>query len=218
MKTESEIDRRRKTWIVVAALTILAVALAFSADALAAPWINIHSPSSLKRAGEMVSRIGDWPAHVTVGLIGATIAWFSHRKDWVRIFLAMLIACALAGIAARAIKIATGRARPLVKTEAVWNGPRFSAKYNAFPSGHTASSTAFFAALFLARRKIGAPLFFIPTVIGAARIITGAHYLSDVTFAAALGIACALVTIRVLPPGASPFCHSERSEAEQRNP
>ncbi len=58
-----------------------------------------------------------------------------------------------------------------------------------------ASSTAFFAALFLARRKIGAWFLFIPTGIAAARVIAGAHYLSDVTFAAALGIASALIVV-----------------------
>ena len=66
-------------------------------------------------------------------------------------------------------------------------------KFHAFPSGHTASSTAFFVALFLARKKIGAPLLLIPILIAISRLIVGAHYLSDVTFAAVLGVICALL-------------------------
>jgi membrane-associated phospholipid phosphatase len=35
-------------------------------------------------------------------------------------------------------------------------------------------------------------------LIAAARIVAGAHYLSDVTFAAALGIACAILTCNAI--------------------
>jgi membrane-associated phospholipid phosphatase len=197
VKTESEITRRRKICsILIAALA--AVALAFFVDAFFTAWVDAHASVSLKHAAFLVSRFGDWPAHVAAGFIGAAVAFFAHRRDWLRIFLAMLIGCALAGVAARAIKIGTGRARPLVKTETVWNGPRLSAKYNAFPSGHVASSTAFFATLFFARRKIGAPFLLIPIVIAAARIFAGAHYLSDVTFAVALGLACAVLSTNAI--------------------
>jgi membrane-associated phospholipid phosphatase len=96
------------------------------------------------------------------------------------------------------VKLATGRARPSVKTEAHWNGPRYSSKYHAFPSGHTASSTAFFVALFLKRKKIGAPLLLIPVLIALSRMVVGAHYLSDVTFAAILGVICAVLATRWL--------------------
>ena len=146
----------------------------------------------------IVSRVGDWPAHAIAGAIGFAIAFAIESKAWMRIFLAMLIALALAGVTTRAIKVATGRARPSVNAEAQWNGPQFSSKYHAFPSGHTASSTAFFVALFLARRRIGAPLLLIPTLIAMSRLIVGAHYLSDVTFAAILGAICALLTAHCL--------------------
>jgi membrane-associated phospholipid phosphatase len=131
--------------------------------------------------------------HAIAGAIGFAIAFVMGSKAWMRIFLAMLIALALAGVTTRAIKIATGRARPSVKTEAQWNGPQFRSKFHAFPSGHTTSSTAFFVALFLARKKIGAPLLLIPVLIAISRLIVGAHYLSDVTFAAILGVICALL-------------------------
>jgi membrane-associated phospholipid phosphatase len=196
VKTESEIICQRKIAIAVIALVLASIAFAFWADAFVASWTNLHTSSALKPAAVVVSRVGDWPAHVAVGIIGMAIAFLARRKDWVRIFLAMLIACALAGIAARVIKVATGRARPHVQTERIWTGPTFRAKYNAFPSGHTASSTAFFAALFLARRKIGVAFLPIPAIIAAARVLAGAHYLSDIVFAAALGIVCAALSCR----------------------
>ena len=152
----------------------------------------------------IASRVGDWPAHVIAGTIGIATAFAVGSKAWMRIFLAMLVALALAGVTTRAIKIATGRARPSVKTEARWNGPQLSSKYHAFPSGHTASSSAFFVALFLARKKIGGPLLLIPILIALSRMIVGAHYLSDVTVAAILGVICALLAAHWLGTIRSP--------------
>jgi membrane-associated phospholipid phosphatase len=203
VKTETEITpvRSRIIWIALIALALLAVVAAFFLDQSIAIWINAHSSPQLKQVMRMVSRVGDWPAHAIAGTIGIAIAFVTKSKVWVRIFLAMLIALALAGVTTRAIKIATGRARPSVKTEAHWNGPQFSSKYHAFPSGHTASSTAFFVALFLARKKISAPLLLIPILIALSRMIVGAHYLSDVIFAAILGVICALLVAHWLSIG-----------------
>ena len=68
-----------------------------------------------------------------LGLVLLGIAYWRGSKRWMRIFAAMILACALAGIATRVVKISTGRARPNVQTEAEWNGPSFSPRYNAFP-------------------------------------------------------------------------------------
>ena len=195
MKTETEIAPSRvpRLWIALTAVALIAMLAAFFLDHAAAAWIGGNSSPKLKKVMETVSRAGDWPAHVIAGLIGIAIAFVAKSKMWMRIFLAMLIALALAGITGRAVKFATGRARPSIKTEVHWNGPRFSSKYHAFPSGHVAASTAFFVTLFLARKRIGAPLLLIPVLIGLSRMVVGAHYLSDVTFAAILGVISALL-------------------------
>jgi membrane-associated phospholipid phosphatase len=144
-----------------------------------------------------VSRFGDWPEHAALGIILAAIAWWRGNKKWTRIFLAMLVACTLAGAAARVIKIATGRARPSVRTEDVWNGPRLVEKYESFPSGHTASSTAFFAVLLFVNWRIGLACLPIPLLIAFSRMYVGAHYLSDVVFAAILAVVCAAIVARM---------------------
>ena len=200
MKTETEITSSRfpRIWIALATVAVIALVAAFFLDHAAAAWIGAHSSPELKRAMQTVSRVGDWPAHLIAGLLGIAIAFVMKSKTWMRIFLAMLVALALAGVTGRVVKLATGRARPSVKTEAHWNGPRYSSKYHAFPSGHTASSTAFFVALFLKRKKIGTPLLLIPVLIALSRMVVGAHYLSDVTFAAILGVICAVLATRWL--------------------
>jgi len=200
VKTETEITPRRsgRIWIALVVLAVMALVAAFVLDQTVAVWINTHSSPGLKRTMQIVSRVGDWPGHMLVGAIGIAIAFVAQSKTWMRIFLAMMIALALAGVTGRVIKLATGRARPSVATETHWNGPRFSSKYHAFPSGHAAASTAFFATLFLARKRIGAPLLLIPVLIGVSRMVVGAHYLSDVAFAAILGVICALLAARWL--------------------
>lgn len=175
--------------IVIAAITMVA---AFHFDHAMLNFIAQHQDRLANRMMNKISYFGDWPEHFAVGLLLAGIAWWRGSKKWTRIFLAMLIALAIAGLAGRVIKISTGRARPQVKTEEVWEGPRFSSKFHAFPSGHVAASTAFFAVLLLANWRIGLACLPIPLLIGFSRMYVAAHYLSDVVFAAVLGILCAI--------------------------
>ena len=197
-ETENEVGARRKITLVLLGIAV-ALILAFVADAWIAGWLAAHASHSLKRVMLIVSRAGDWPTHVGVGLAGLGVAAMVRNREWVRIFLAMLVACALAGIAARAIKIASGRARPSARTEAAWNGLQLHSKYNAFPSGHTAASSGFFGTLFLVRRRIGAPFLVIPAAIAVSRMVVGAHYFSDVIFAVILGVSCAILALRWVP-------------------
>ncbi|MEY2531373.1 MAG: hypothetical protein QOI96_1458 [Verrucomicrobiota bacterium] len=142
----------------------------------------------------IVSRFGDWWSHAALGILLLGTAWWQGNKKWTRIFLSMLIALALAGAVARVIKIGVGRARPAVQSEAAWNGPSLSSRFHAFPSGHTAASTAFFAILFFASWRIGLACLPIPILIGFSRMYVAAHYLSDVVCAAILGALCAFAT------------------------
>ncbi len=148
-------------------------------------------------ATAMVAAFHFWPEHFALGLLIAGIAWWRGSRKWTRIFLAMLIALALAGLVARVVKIGAGRARPAVKSEQVWEGPRLSSKYHAFPSGHTAASTAFFAVLCFANWRIGLACLPIPILVAFSRMYVAAHYLSDVVFAAVLGILCAILVARL---------------------
>ncbi len=177
-------------------IAVVVISMAFVLDDPIRDFIVHHQNRAVHNFMRRVSRFGDWPEHFGLGLVLAGVAWWRGDKRWIRVFLAMLIALALAGIVGRGIKIATGRARPAVKTEQVWNGPHFSSKYHAFPSGHVAASSAFFAVLFLANRRIGLICVPIPILIGFSRMYVAAHYLSDVACAAVLGILCALVVAR----------------------
>jgi undecaprenyl-diphosphatase len=180
------------------AIAAIAIGAAFYLDDTVWNFIMQHQNRAVRSFMHNVSRFGDWPSHVALGLLLLGIAWWRGRKKWTRIFLSMLLAMAIAGIAGHVIKRTVPRARPSVKSELRWGGPRFSTKYHAFPSGHVAASTAFFGVLIFARRRIGVACLPIPILIGFSRMYIGAHYLSDVVCAAVLGIFCAALVTHFL--------------------
>ncbi|HYR23302.1 MAG TPA: phosphatase PAP2 family protein [Chthoniobacterales bacterium] len=188
-------------WLIGIVIVAALIVAAFYLDDAVRDFMARHQNPSMRNFMRNVSRFGDWPEHFVPGLILAGAAWWRGNKKWTRIFLAMLIALSIAGLAGRAIKISTGRARPSVKAEQVWNGPRWSSKYHAFPSGHVVASTAFFAVLVFANWRIGLGCLAIPMLIGFSRIYGGAHYLSDVVCAAVLGILCAILVWRIASRG-----------------
>ena len=183
-------------WLIGIVIAAIAVAAAFYFDSAVRDFTFQHQTRAVHHFMRNISLLGDWPEHFALGLILAGIAWWRGNKKWTRIFLSMLIALAIAGVVGRGIEIATGRARPSVRTEEVWN--RFSAKYNAFPSGHVTASMAFFGVLFFANRRVAVACLPIPILIGFSRIYIGAHYLSDVVCGVILGILSAVLVARLL--------------------
>ena len=183
-------------WLIGIVIAAIAIVIAFHFDDTVRDFIAQHQNLTMRNLMRNVSFFGDWPSHLVVGLLLLGIAWQRHSKKWMRIFLSMLVAMAIAGVAGTVIKRTIPRARPSVKTELRWGGPRFSTKYHAFPSGHVVASTAFFGVLVFARRRVGLACLPIPILIGLSRMYLGAHYLSDVVCAAVLGILCAAVVWR----------------------
>jgi membrane-associated phospholipid phosphatase len=181
-------------WLLGVVIAAISIAAAFDLDEPVRQWMSQHQNPTTRAFMENVSRFGDWPEHVLVGLGLIALAQWRGEKKWTRIILAALIALSIAGLTGRVIKISTGRARPSVKAEQMWNGPRASgSKYHSFPSGHVDASMGFFGLLVLARRRVGLACLPIPILIGFSRLYLGAHYLSDVVCGAALGILAALI-------------------------
>jgi membrane-associated phospholipid phosphatase len=180
-------------WLIGIAIAATAIGIAFYFDDAVWNFIRQHQSRGLYHFMRNVSRFGDWPSHVILGLLLLGSAWICGSRKWSRVFLAMLIAMALAGVAGNVIKRTVPRPRPSVHTEIRWGGPHFSTKYHSFPSGHVGASTAFFGVLLVARRRVGVACLLIPILIGFSRMYIGAHYLSDVVCAAILGIVCAVL-------------------------
>jgi len=178
-------------WLIGIVIAAVTIAAAVYFDDAVRNFVAQHQNRVARNVMRNISLFGDWPEHFALGLVLAGIALWRGNKKWTRIFLSMLIALAIAGVVGRGIEIATGRARPSVRAEEVWN--RFSSKYNAFPSGHVTASMAFFGVLFLANRRAAVACLPIPLLIGFSRLYLAAHYLSDVVCATVLGIFSALL-------------------------
>ena len=185
-------------WLIGIAIAVTAIAVSFHFDDSVRDFLMQNQNPATRNFMRYVSLLGDWPTHAAVGLLLLVLAWRRGSKEWMRIFLAMLLAMMLTGVAGSVIKRTVPRARPSVKSELHWGGPRFSTKYHSFPSGHVGASTAFFGVLFIARRRVGLACLPIPILIGFSRMYIGAHYLSDVVCAAVLGFLCALVVAHFL--------------------
>jgi len=192
-------------WLIGIVIGVIVVIVAFHFDDAMRNFVAQHQSRVARNFMRNVSRFGDWTEHFALGAALAAIAWWRGNEKWTRVFISMLLALALAGAAARVVKIATGRARPSVKTEAQhlasqgaeWNGPRLSERFHAFPSGHTAASTAFFAVLLFVNWRIGLACLPIPLLLGFSRMYVAAHYLSDVVCAAVIGALCAIFVARI---------------------
>jgi len=182
-------------WLIGIIIAGIAIALSFHFDDSVRDFMMQHQTPAVRNFMRYVSLFGDWPLHAALGLILLGLAWRRGSEEWTRIFLAMLLAMMLAGVAGTVIKLTIPRARPSVHTEIRWGGPRFSSKYEyqSFPSGHVGASTAFFGVLLIARRRVGLACLPIPILIGVSRMYIGAHYLSDVVCAAVLGMLWAFV-------------------------
>ena len=185
-------------WLIGIAIAALAIAVSFQSDNTVWDFIHQHQNRAVYDFMRNVSRFGDWPSHALVGLTLLGIAWRRGRRQWTRIFLAMLIAMALAGVTGYVIKRTIPRPRPSVHSQTQWGGPHFSSKYHSFPSGHVGASTAFFGVFIITRRRVGLACLPIPMLIGFSRMYIGAHYLSDVVCACVLGILCALLVVYIL--------------------
>jgi membrane-associated phospholipid phosphatase len=182
---------RFRWWCLFLVIAGLLLLVSFYLDARVRVWIVQHQDVGIRNLMRSISRFGDWPEHIALGLIFLGLAWWRHSKKWMRVAGTMILACAMAGAVARVVKISAGRARPSVQADAAWSGPNISSRYNAFPSGHTAASTAFFASLAIASWRIGTPLLLIPLLIAFSRMYVAAHYLSDVVCAALTGLVIA---------------------------
>ncbi len=147
-----------------------------------------------------ISKYGDWPQLMIIGGLGAVLAWRLRRPEWTRILVAAMIASTLAGMLANTSRLTTGRVRPRdeKKNGVGFHGPFHegkltvgNSKFNAFPSGHTATAVGFAGVVLFARPLIGILPLLLALLIAWSRMALGAHHLSDVTVSILLSLGVA---------------------------
>jgi membrane-associated phospholipid phosphatase len=120
--------------------------------------------------------IGGAPVQAAAAVATYTIGRLTHRPKITMVGADLISSQIVAQTTTQVMKFAAGRTRP-------------DGTANSFPSGH--SSSTFATATVLQRHfgwKVGIPAYGMATYVAASRIQTKRHFLSDVTFGAALGI------------------------------
>jgi membrane-associated phospholipid phosphatase len=200
-----------------AAVTALLAALVFSAILTAFRYDNWTrarvvamqgkgwKKSTEARVWGAVSRYGDWPWLMVAGTAGFFVARRMGNRDWQRILVAAMVSSTLAGALANTMRLTTGRARPNAAPEVAegWYGfidkgrlTIGNPKYNAFPSGHTATAVGFAGVILFARPLPGVFAMAAALAVALSRVVLGAHHLSDIVVAALLALFIAWICWR----------------------
>ena len=137
-------------------------------------------PDTSLAAGAALGHAG---LHFGAPLLLYAVARTIHHDDAAAFSVALLRTQVLTAGVTRGLKLVP-RARPYQEKATLTKG--------SFPSGH--ASAMFATATVMQRRwgsKAGVPAYLLATYVGATRL-QNMHYLSDVTFGAALGVAAGL--------------------------
>jgi membrane-associated phospholipid phosphatase len=125
------------------------------------------------------------------------------------------IAIAAAGLAANALKVVAGRARPRALDDGVF-GFRFfelGYRFNSFPSGHAAIAGAVAASICLARPAAWPLAALLWLALAGGRVLTGSHFVSDVLAGGAVGAALMVGIVFLMRPRSA----AGESKRPQRN-
>lgn len=166
-------------------------------DRSIADWA-FHLPRSWANAARWLSALGQggyWI--VLVFAIGLTAV--VRKKEAVATWsLRTAAAIAGVGLAANLLKVIAGRARPRALDEGVWGFHFFEVGYrlNSFPSGHAAVAAAVATSIFLARPAAWPAAAVLWLLLAGGRVLTGAHFVSDVLAGGAVGIAVTVLVSR----------------------
>lgn len=175
--------------VVLASLT----AVVRSTDALAgvdtsvAEWGDLHATAFSREAITLVTRLGEMWTVIPVAVVVAAVEIGRTRNRWVVPFLFAVIAGGT--LLTEAIKQLVDRARPELEPVAATLGP-------SFPSGHTCTAAASWAAFALVAGRWWGPRAWpalagaavgIAVAVAASRVLLDVHWLTDVLAGLALG-------------------------------
>jgi diacylglycerol kinase family enzyme/membrane-associated phospholipid phosphatase len=164
-------------------------------DRRAGRHINSHrAPRGADRVNRQLSRIAD--RSVLWFAIGGVLVIFGQHRAAVRGLTSLTVASALANLVGKRI---FGGNRPLTKDIPIGRRLKRSPSSPSFPSGHSASATAFTAGIALERPGIGLAVAPLAGSVAYSRIHTGAHWLSDVLGGITIGVVVATVGRLIVP-------------------
>jgi membrane-associated phospholipid phosphatase len=156
-------------------------------DRSVAQWGADHGDDVSERGLSLITHLGD--THVAIGLavVLAIVEYIRRPNRWIIPFLLVVILGQ--NILTNSVKELLDRARPTLNPIAETLGP-------SFPSGHSATAAAFWAAVALlvgrgrgpvGRACLAGAAAAIAVAVASTRVLLDVHWLSDVTAGLALG-------------------------------
>jgi undecaprenyl-diphosphatase len=156
-------------------------------DASAASWAQDHGGATSHRILVTVTSLASTEWVVAIAVVVGAIEWARVPSRWIPFYLAAVTLGD--SLVTNVVKGAVDRARPAIEPVAATLGP-------SFPSGHSSTAAAFFAALALlaGRRRphaqkaaLAGAAVGIAVAVACSRVLLDLHWLSDVVGGLVLG-------------------------------
>ncbi len=175
--------------VVVAALAIAArhLEMLHDLDAAAAQWAHRNDGPGTRRVLDGITTLATTQGVAVIAVVVGAVEWIRVRSMAIPAFLLVVILGD--SLITNGIKEVVARARPTIDPAAAALGP-------SFPSGHSSTAAAFFAALALlagrrrtarARAVLGGAAVGVAVAVACSRVMLDLHWVSDVVAGLALG-------------------------------
>lgn len=195
--------------VALASLLLAGLSMLF-ADRAMASWVE-HLDPAVRALFGRISVIGLSTGYLigsalaalaclAVARLSLTLDQEQRWRSYAMVPLFLFCSIAAAGLTADLIKSLVGRFRPkLFFRDGAYGFDflHFQADYLSFPSGHAATAFALATALTLLWPRHVAAYVLLALLVGASRVLSNAHWLSDVVGGALIGILMALYVARV---------------------
>ncbi len=171
----------------VLAVVVRRVAFIQHVDNSVAAWGYDHRSGAASSGLHAITDLGSIRVVVVLAVLLALVDWWRNRTR--RALLFLLVVLVGMELAQLGVKDLVGRVRPTLDPAAARLGP-------SFPSGHSATAAAFYAAAALivgrtlrrpTRQIVVAAAVAIAVAVAASRVLLDLHWLSDVVGGLALG-------------------------------
>ena len=156
-------------------------------DSFAANGAHHHVGPVTRRILEDISLLASTQGVIVIGVVAGVIEWIRVPSRWIAVFL--LVVTIGDSLVTNTIKAILDRARPTFEPVAATLGP-------SFPSGHSSTAAAFFAALALlagrrrpaeTRAVLAGVAVGLAVAVACSRVLLDLHWVSDVVAGLALG-------------------------------